>query len=372
MKIRRMTLWVCCSLVLGLHLLPSAPAQGWVVGWGGNISGEATGNPSYPFSNGIAVMTGSSTSTGAVRIAGQVLSNAAMISAGTHSLALRTDGTVVGWGWNSSGEVRGEKTPFPAWTNGVVRINGHVLSNVVSIAASRTFSLALKKDGSVATWGENYVPKDLTLLRIASDESHSWGLKQDGTVVGWWRENSPSYGLLTAKNVSNAVAIAVGSAPQGGTRGVALKNDGTVINWGGETIYKDATPPAGLSNVVAVAAGYNHTLALTRDGTVTGWGFNGVGQATGVPTTNSPYVSSGQVRIGSQFLSNVVSVAAGREYSLALKKDGTVVSWGGMQGSYRLPVVVPKGLSNVVSIAAGDHFCLAITTNAAVAEKFRH
>lgn len=323
-------LGVCCALVLGRHLLPAAPAQGCVVGWGGNISGEATGNPSYPFSNGVVVMTGSSTATGAVTIAGQVLSNAVMISAGTHSLALRTDGTVVGWGWNSFGEVLGEKTPSPGRTNGVVKINGQILSNVVSTVAGLKSSLALMKDGAVVTWGENYVPKELTnIIAIAADESHSWVLKRDGTVVGWWRENTPSYGLLSAKNVSNAVAIAVGSAPQGGTRGVALKNDGTVMKWGAETIYKDATTPAGLSNVIAVAAGYNHTLALKRDGTVFGWGFNTLGQATGVPNTNFISVSTGQVIIGQQVLSNVVSIAAGHEFSLALKKDGTVVAWGG-------------------------------------------
>ena len=47
--------------------------------------------------------------------------------------------------------------------------------------------------------------------------------------------------------------------------------------------------------------------------------------------------------------------------------DGTVVYWG-YSPYHRLDV--PEGLSNVVAIAAGHGYCLAITTNRAVAEKF--
>jgi alpha-tubulin suppressor-like RCC1 family protein len=122
--------------------------------------------------------------------------------------------------------------------------------------------------------------------------------------------------------------------------------------------------------VVAVAAGYNHSLALTRDGTVTGWGFNNAGQATGIPNTNFISVSADQVTIGGQLLNNVASIAAGRGYSMALKRDGTIVTWGCMLNDH-YPPTVPAGLSNVIAIAAGDNFCLAITTNSAVANRFR-
>ena len=161
----------------------------------------------------------------------------------------------------------------------------------------------------------------------------------------------------------------MGEASQG-IRSIALKSDGTVAHWGIETIYRDATPPAGLSNVVAVAAGDGHTLALKNDGTVIGWGFNSAGQATGMPTTNAPYITTGQVTIGGQVLSNVVSIAAGPGYSMTLKRDGTLVTWGRMaNGLY--PATVPAGLSNVVAIAAGENYCLAITTNNAIAKNFQ-
>jgi hypothetical protein len=43
--------------------------------------------------------------------------------------------------------------------------------------------------------------------------------------------------------------------------GLALKSDGTVVGWGANDWYQ-ATPPARLTNVVAIAAGGDHSLAL--------------------------------------------------------------------------------------------------------------
>ncbi len=259
-------------------------------------------------------------------------------------------------------------------SNGVVYINGKTLSDVISIAAGDGFSLALKKDRTVVTWGENMMPVGLSnVIAVAAASFFSFAVKDDGTVVEWESQKSlPQYGqLLVIPDLSNVVAIAVGETYQG-ARNFALRSDGTVANWGSEAIYKDATPPAGLSNVVAIAVGDGHTLALKNDGTVIGWGFNKVGQATGVSTVNDPWISAGaQVRINGEILSNIVSIAAGRGYSLALRKNGTVIAWGRMMNDL-YPVTVPAGLSNVVAISAGDNFCLAITTNRAVAEKFRY
>jgi len=94
---------------------------------------------------------------------------------------------------------------------------------------------------------------------------------------------------------------------------------------------------------------------------------NDNGEATGVPSTSN--LSSGTVELGGRVLSNVVSIAAGNRFSMALKSDGTVVAWGDNMGRQ---LNIPDALSNVVAIAAGYDYCLAITTNRAVAEKFRH
>ena len=69
--------------------------------------------------------------------------------------------------------------------------------------------------------------------------------------------------------------------------------------------------PAGLTGVIAIAAGYAHSLALKSDGTVVAWGSNDYGQSN---------VPAG--------LTGVTAIAGGYGHSLALKSDGTVVAWG--------------------------------------------
>ena len=338
---------------------------------------------------GYVIEWGWNTSAGKAAPTKLVLSNAVAVSAGRfHCLALKNDGTVVRWTGNSgvadffANEVgttddgSGGGKPDTTYakkiiTNGLVKIDGRTLGDVVSVAAGDTFSLGLKKERTIVSWGENYVPSGLTnIMAIAAASFSSIAVKADGTVVEWASQKGlPQYGqLLQAPIGGNVIAVAIGATYQG-TRNVALKKDGTVARWGSESIYNDATPPIGLSNVVAIAAGDGQTLALKNDGTIIGWGFNDVGQATGIPTTNAPNISAGQVTIEGQVLVNVVSIAAGHGYSMALKRDGTIVTWGRMVNNL-YPATVPAGLSNVVAIAAGDNFCLAITTNTAVAEKF--
>ena len=343
------TLSLLCFLSLG-QFLHAAPPAGYVVEWG------------YDTAAGIA------------RPAKEVLSNATAVSAGMfHWLALESDGTVAGRGHNYlSGQVLGHQTHESIPIAGVVTVGGQVLSNVVSIAAARGFSLALKNDGRLVTWGENYIPAGLTnAIAIAAASYMSAVVKPDGTIVEWVGDPSMrQYGeLFPALGVSNAIAVALGQAYIG-VRRVALLRNGTVTSWGEPgTDYSDAMPPPGLSNVVRVAVSGGHTLALKSDGTVIGWGYNKTGQATGTPTPELPCISAGQVRLGGHTLTNIASVTAGDGYSLALARDGGLIAWGRMVNDI-YPTIVPPGLSNVVAIAAGWDSCLAITTNSTVAERF--
>jgi alpha-tubulin suppressor-like RCC1 family protein len=52
-----------------------------------------------------------------------------------------------------------------------------------------------------------------------------------------------------------------------------------VAGWG-TNLYDDTRPPAGLTDVAAIAAGRVYALALRGDGTVVGWGSNDYGEAT--------------------------------------------------------------------------------------------
>jgi Regulator of chromosome condensation (RCC1) repeat len=81
------------------------------------------------------------------------LSNVVAVAAGMmHCLALKKDGTVYGWGVNLEGQVTG--TPSEGYiTNGLVRIDGQILTNVIAISANQSYGLALKYDGTVVAWG---------------------------------------------------------------------------------------------------------------------------------------------------------------------------------------------------------------------------
>ena len=245
------------------------------------------------------------------------LTNAVALAAGSaHRLALRADGTVVAWGQNSFGQ-----------TNIAV-----VATNVVAIASGGYHNLALRRDGSVVAWGYNNagqtnVPSDLTnVVGIAAGAYHSLALKTDGTVVGWGNY----YGDLGTINVPPGLSDVVAISAHGYTS-AALKGNGTLVVWGVHYYGQTNVPPS-LTNVVAISVGKDgnitHLLALKADGTVVAWGYNYNGETT-VP----------------QGLSNVVSVAAGN-ISMALRSDGSVVTWP--------TVASPLGLPSISAIANGD------------------
>ena len=64
-------------------------------------------------------------------------------------------------------------------------------------------------------------------------------------------------------------------------------------------------------------------------------------------------------------LTGVVAISAGGDFSLALKDDGTVVSWGNLLG---LPFIggLPQDLSDVRAISAGRSHAIALLDNGAL------
>ncbi len=340
MKAFLLKLTVSALGLLSFQLAEAAPSPGEIVGWGWN---PVYGCADVPYSEGYA--------TGVVTISGQVLADAVAISAGwNHCLALRKDGTVFGWGQNHEGCAIGRNPGDHA--AGEVVVAGEVLSNITAVAAGTTHSLALRQDGTIVGWGDNQAgestpPAGLTnAVAISAGAADSLALKADGTVVCWGMNDRAQ--AKAPAGLRNVVAIA--ASKEGYGSNLALKRNGTVVQWSGAGL--EAPVPAGLSNVVAIAAGGRHYLALKNDGTVVGWGVNRSGEA--VPPAG---------------LSNVVAITAGEMLSVALKRDGSVVAWGNTGWG---ATTVPAGLSNVVAISAGSLFGLAITTNNAVAERFRH
>ena len=252
----------------------------------------------------------------------------AIAANGNHSLALRTDGSVIAWGNNAFGQTN----VSPGATN------------VISIAAGSYHSLALRADGSIIGWGNNadgqvVAPASATnVVAIAGGANHSLALRMDGVVLNWGdnhfgQTNQPA-------GLSNIVAIAAS-----GVHNVALKGDGTVVVWGYKYTVETNVPP-GLTNVIAIAAGGNHSLALRADGTIVAWGYNNNGQ-TNVPAG----------------LINMQAVAAGGTHSLALQANGSATAWGNNASGQATP---PVNATGGLSLAGGTSHSLMLKSDGTV------
>ncbi|MDP1848993.1 MAG: DUF1963 domain-containing protein [Solirubrobacteraceae bacterium] len=76
----------------------------------------------------------------------------AVVAGATHSLALMQDGSVMGWGSNLGGELgHGVRS-----TTETEPVRAKLAGPAVAIAAGRSCSFALLRDGSVAAWGVNF------------------------------------------------------------------------------------------------------------------------------------------------------------------------------------------------------------------------
>ncbi|HEY0406156.1 MAG TPA: S8 family serine peptidase [Pyrinomonadaceae bacterium] len=282
----------------------------------------------------------------------QPITGVSRIGAGLgHSLAVKTDGTVLAWGTNNNSQL-GDNTR----TDRLVPVRVQGLTGASALTGGYAHSVALRSNGTVWTWGNN-----------------QYGQLGDGT-------NTTRKTPVQVGGLNNITAIAAGSSHT-----LALRADGTVWAWGnnqngqlgdGSNVQR-ATPVqvSGLTGVVSIAAGINHSLAVRTDGTVWTWGGNESGQlGDGTLTASAvPLQASG--------LTGVVSVACGgvnyqppSSYSLALRSDGTVWAWGdnrsgqlgdGNFNGRRLPAQV-SGLNGVNAISAGQSHALALRSDGTV------
>ena len=166
-------------------------------------------------------------------------------------------------------------------------------------------------------------------------------LQLNGTnVTGWSSVGMFTIAAVNTNNLGFYQVVAqnsVGSV----TSVVAQLTFGPVAAWG-RNLSGECLPPPGLSNVVSLAGGIGTSLAVRTDGTVVSW----------------------LVSLGSNFpasVSNVVEMTAtGYIFNYALRADGTVVSW-----NKSIPLM-PSALSNVVSVAAGFNFGMALRAEGTV------
>jgi Domain of unknown function (DUF1963)/Regulator of chromosome condensation (RCC1) repeat len=271
--------------------------------------------------------------------------------------ALISDGSLMAWGGNQTGQL-GDGTKQDR--REPVRVRD--LDDVIAIAAGAAHALALRADGSVVGWGDNrwgalgdgtreHRRKPVAVrgleggvVAIAAGANNSLALMENGSVVGWGLavvqqglENIPDRPVPIAGLTGGVVAIAVAGGH--GHHRLALSADGTVLAWGSNLFGvlgdpegersggswrptpTEVTALAGRAS--AIAAGYSHSLALMADGSVYAWGDN-VSGALGDGTRTTRSTPAPVVGIEG----TVVAIAADLGCSFALLADGAVLSWG--------------------------------------------
>jgi alpha-tubulin suppressor-like RCC1 family protein len=191
---------------------------------------------------------------------------------------------------------------------------------------------------------------------LALVSSSSGGVAYHVAPAGQGRVWRLPYPEPVSLSITGAVAVAAGW-----NRAIALRSDGTVLQWSSWWGSPSGSPAAvpGLGDVAAIASGGRHWLALRSDGTVWAWGANDHGQLGSNCTRQGS-----EVPVQVAGLAGVVGIAAGDDHSLAVRSNGTVWAWGknslgqvgdGTRIDRTIPVLIPTILGAAAVAAGGDH-----------------
>ncbi|MGB3439145.1 MAG: hypothetical protein WBA97_10380 [Actinophytocola sp.] len=391
----RRTVAVLCASVLmsGMAVVAATPAAaisdpGEVYGWGGNSLGRVGDGTTTDRPVPVAVCA-----PGGTAPCGSVLDDAVQVAdaLGNHSIALMADGSVYAWGGNSDGQLGDGTTtnssvPVQVCAVGQSAPCATFLDDVVAISAGVRHSLALRSDGSVVAWGDNFdgqlgdgttaassVPVQVCAVgqsapcatflddavAISAGVRHSLAVVGGGEVRSWGDNVFGQLGDNTSTNRSVPVAVCGDSscgAPltgitaidAGALHSLALTSTGVALAWGrnssgqlgdGTTNDRD-TPvqvcaedgcPSSLSPITQISGAGFSSHALMADGTVRGWGSNGDGQLGRGNNIGSSLpvrvCAVGQSAPCANLLMGVTEVNAGGSHVLA-RIDDTLVSWG--------------------------------------------
>lgn len=262
-----------------------------------------------------------------------------MISAGnTHSMGIKTDGTLWGWGENSLGQL-GDGTSISR--NVPVQIG--TANNWQKIFAGQQYSVGIKTDGTLWAWGYNNI-----------------GQLGDGTFVN-------RIVPVQIGNSTDWINVSVGNGSN-----LAIKSNGTLWGWGnnfrgqlGDGTNFDKNVPTQIgtaTNWKTVDIGEGFSLAIKNNGTLWTWGYNDYGQLGDGTTSNR--LLPGQIGTDVDW----ADVAAGYSHSVARKANGILYTWGnnssgqlgdGTNINRYTPIAVYDGIQ---SIDAGWYNTIGVNT----------
>ena len=226
------------------------------------------------------------------------------------------------------------------------------------LSSKKDFTIALKSDGTVWGWGSNRYGQlgDGTTIdrdhpvqesthatdwaQVAAGYTHTVAVKSNGTLWSWGNNNSGQLGNNTSVGSHTPVQESTQSthwvkAVAGNSFTVAKTSSGKLYAWGnnrsGELGIDDVgnraepTPvDGGSAGWSDIAAGFSHITALKTDGEIWSWGGNYSGQLGNNESGNMHRAPVQEATNATDWK----SIDCGRDWSFAIKNDGTLYAWG--------------------------------------------
>jgi alpha-tubulin suppressor-like RCC1 family protein len=299
------------------------------------------------------------------------------VSAGyRHISAIKTDGTLWTWGNGTNGRLGNANTtdvstPITTFAGG---------TNWKQVSAGGSHTAAIKTDGTLWTWGNGTsgrlgnasttsVSTPVTTFaggtnwkQVSAGYNYTAAIKTDGTLWTWSSGIFGKLGNASTTDVSTPITTFAGGTNWkqvscGEKNTAAIKTDGTLWTWGGggqlgnastTNVSTPVTTFSGGTNWKQVSSGGSqHTAAIKTDGTLWTWGYGGSGQLgnasiTDVSTPVTTFLGG----------TNWKQTSVGYNYTAAIKTDGTLWTWGN-GGSGRLGNAVTTNISTPVTTFSG-------------------
>ena len=266
-----------------------------------------------------------------------------------------------------------------------------VAGGIAYLTSSDSHSLVLKSDGSLWVFGNNSGGKlglgdsntrlSPTLLwpsgvaAVYAGSNHSLVLREDGSLWAMGANGSGQLGLgdnLNRNVPTRVLAAGVSSAAVGPNFSLLLKADGSLWGMGSNASLPAAGAPHLLpvqivsSNVAAVAAGGSHSLLVGFDGSLWSVGANENGQL-GLNDDQHRLIPTKVWDDGA------AAVSAAANCSYVIKTDGSLWAFGDNSfGSLGLgadtPVSRPRQVigADALTMSASSQFCLVLLSNGEV------
>jgi alpha-tubulin suppressor-like RCC1 family protein len=343
--------------------------------WGDNTwgqLGDGTQNNYGPVLLDTAVVT-TATSTSATTTTTPPAAWKSIAAGGSHTLAIKTDGTLWAWGLNLNGQLGDGNSGAGRYVTSPEQIGA--AKDWLAVAAGDAHSVALEGTTApiIMAWGQNaYGQLGLGTTAVTPV------VRTDVSVPTKTTKALVMSNAVLTLSASPFTGTPWKSIAAGGNHNIVMRSDGLLFSWGdntygqlGQSLGNASVPTqlaafgAGTLGALAVASGRNHALAILTDHTLFGWGSNTNGQLGDGTTTNRATA----VRVGSD--SDWYTVAAGGAHTLAIKTDRTLWAWGsnsdgqlghGSQSDSLVPKQVGTA-ANWVAVSAGRSHSLAIASD---------